>query len=64
VVRHAGEWLGPAGGRNVGEVLTTLIERDSGSFRTIEPERTPTLPTGQPSPFGLSDLLMFTVEVA
>jgi hypothetical protein len=47
--RHDGERLGPAGGRIVGEVLTTLIDRDLGSFRAAAPDWTPTLPRIRPA---------------
>jgi hypothetical protein len=63
-VRHAGERLGPVGGRIVGEVLTTLIDRDPGSYRVTDPDWTPTLPTDQPGQFGLADLLTITMEAA
>ena len=57
-VRHAGERLGPVGGRIVGEVLTTLIDQDAGSFRAV-PGWTPVLPSARPGHFGLADLLLF-----
>jgi hypothetical protein len=57
-VHHAGERLGPVGGRIVGEVLVTLIDRDPGSFRAV-PGWIPTLPAAQPGHFGLADLLIF-----
>ena len=63
-VRQAGERLGPVGGRIVGEVLTTLIDRDPGSFRVTDPDWTPTLPAAQPGRFGLADLLTVTMEGA
>ena len=59
-VRHNGQRLGPVGGRIVGEVLTTLIDRDLSSFRITAPDWTPTLPAGRPGWFGLADLLMVT----
>ena len=62
--RQAGERLGPVGGRIVGEVLTTLIERDPGSYRVAEPDWMPTLPAQQPGQFGLTEFLMVTMEVA
>lgn len=58
-IRQAGERLGPVGGRIVGEVLMTLIDRDPGSFRAAAPGWTPTLPAAQPGHFGLADLLVF-----
>jgi hypothetical protein len=57
-VRCDGERLGPVGGRIVGEVLLTLVERDPDSFLTT-PGWTPSLPTAQPGHFGLADLLIF-----
>ena len=54
--RADGERLGPAGGRIVAEVLTGLIDADRESFRSVEPERTPTLPS-RGARFGLVDLL-------
>ena len=63
-VRHAGERLGPVGGRIVGEVLTTLIDHDPGSYRVTDPDWTPTLPAQQPGRFGLADLLMVTMKDA
>jgi hypothetical protein len=62
--RHDGERLGPVGGRIVGEVLTTLIDRDLGSFRAAAPDWTPTLPTDQPGRFGLAHLLLVTTDGA
>jgi hypothetical protein len=62
--RQAGERLGPVGGRIVGEVLTTLIDRDPGSYRVADPNWTPTLPAQQPGQFGLTEFLMVTMEVA
>jgi hypothetical protein len=57
-VRHHGEQLGPVGGRIVGEVLTTLVDQDPGSFRAA-PGWTPVLPAARPGHFGLADLLVF-----
>ena len=47
--RHDGERLGPVGGRIIGEVLTTLIDWDLGSFRAAAPDWTPTLPRISPA---------------
>jgi hypothetical protein len=63
-VRQDGEQLGPIGGRIVGEVLTTLIDRDPGSFRGTDPDWTPTLPSDQSDRFGLTDLLRITTTGA
>jgi hypothetical protein len=57
--RASGERLGPMGGRIVAEVLTGLIEADPESYRSIEPDWTPTLPF-RGSRFGLADLLLPT----
>ena len=43
-VLHDGDRLGPVGGRIVGEVLVGIIDADPESFRSIDPEWTPTLP--------------------
>jgi hypothetical protein len=51
-VRHAGDRLGPVGGRIVGEVLVGIIDADPESFRSVDPGWTPTLP------FGLADILV------
>ena len=55
---RTGERLGPVGGRIVGEVLTTLIDQDAGSFRAV-PGWTPVLPAARPGHFSLADLLVF-----
>jgi len=51
-VLHAGDRLGPVGGRIVGEVLVGIIDADPESFRSVDPGWTPTLP------FGLADILV------
>jgi hypothetical protein len=55
--RANGERLGPAGGRIVTEVLTGLIDADPASYRSMEPDWTPTLPA-RGDRFGLTDLLV------
>jgi hypothetical protein len=55
--RAGGERLGPTGGRIVAEVLTGLIDADPESYRSIEPDWTPTLPF-RGDRFGLTDLLV------
>ena len=53
-----GERLGPVGARIVGEVLVGIIDSDPESFRTVEPDWTPTLPArDEQAGFGLADLL-------
>jgi len=61
-VCHDGERLGAIGGRIVGEVLVTLIDRDPGSFRAANSGWTPTIPAGDPGKFGLCDLLLFATS--
>jgi len=54
---HAGDQLGPVGGRIVGEVLVGLIDADYESFRSLDPDWTPTLPS-RAGTFGLADILV------
>jgi hypothetical protein len=54
---HAGEQLGPVGGRLVGEVLVGIIDADPASFRSVDPQWQPTLP-GRRGSFGLADILV------
>ncbi|MBV8365842.1 MAG: peroxidase [Candidatus Eremiobacteraeota bacterium] len=54
-VRHAGEHLGPVGGRIVAETLVGLIDADPTSFRSADPSWTPTLPSRKSRTFTLSD---------
>jgi hypothetical protein len=53
---HDGDQLGPVGGRIVGEVLVGIIDSDPESFRSLEPDWTPTLPSRRGA-FGLADIL-------
>ncbi len=55
-VSAGGEHLGPVGGRIVGEVIRGLIEGDSQSYLSQDPEWTPTYGTG--ATFGVTDLLL------
>jgi hypothetical protein len=57
-VLHDGDRLGPVGGRIVGEVLVGIIDADPGSFRSVAPDWTPTLPARRPGAFGLADILV------
>src|SRR3984885_15256072 len=41
---HNGDRLGPVGGRIVGEVLVGIIDAAPESFRSLDPDWTPTLP--------------------
>jgi hypothetical protein len=56
-VLQDGDRLGPVGGRIVGEVLVGIIDADPGSFRSVDPDWTPTLPARPPGAFGLADIL-------
>jgi Animal haem peroxidase len=55
--RGEGERLGPCGGRIVAEVLTGLIDADPESYRSLELDWDPTLPS-RGDRFGLADLLV------
>ena len=58
-VLHDGDRLGPVGGRIVGEVLVGIIDADPESFRSIDPEWTPTLLAARRTgAFGLADILV------
>jgi hypothetical protein len=57
-VLHAGEQLGPVGGRVVGEVLVGIIDSDPESFRSVDPEWQPTPPGRRAGSFGLADILV------
>jgi hypothetical protein len=54
-VLHAGEHLGPVGGRIVAETLVGLIDADPTSFRSADASWTPALPSQKPGTFTLSD---------
>jgi heme peroxidase len=54
---HDGDQLGPVGGRIVGEVLVGIIDGDPESFRSVEPDWLPTLPSRRGA-FGLADILV------
>jgi hypothetical protein len=56
-VVHDGERLGPVGGRIVGEVLVGIIDGDPGSFLSVDPGWSPTLPCRREGAFGLADIL-------
>jgi hypothetical protein len=56
-VLHDGDQLGPVGGRIVGEVLVGIIDGDPGSFRSIDPDWSPTLPGRRDGTFRLADIL-------
>jgi hypothetical protein len=56
-VLHDGDRLGPVGGRIVGEVLIGIIDADPESFRSVDPDWSPTLPA-RGGAFGLADVLV------
>ena len=60
---HAGQHLGPVGGRIVGETLLGLLRADPRSYLQLEPTWVPTLPTaaGDPRSFEMADLLRYAV---
>jgi hypothetical protein len=58
-VRHNGEQLGEVGGRIVAEVLISLINADSTSYRNTPDTWKPTLPSQQEGHFTIADLLRF-----
>jgi hypothetical protein len=60
--RQQGERLGPVGARLVGEVMVAILDNDPGSFRSLEPGWTPTLPSAHPEMFSLPDLLRFAAR--
>jgi hypothetical protein len=57
-VLHAGDRLGPVGGRIVGEVLVGIIDFDPASLRAVDPGWRPTLPARRAGAFGLADILV------
>ncbi len=54
-----GEHLGPVGGRIVAEVLLGLLDADPGSYRNVEPDWQPVLPSTEPGRFTIADPLVF-----
>jgi hypothetical protein len=55
--RHDGDRLGEVGGRIVGEVLVGIVDYDPLSYRSVEPDWSPTLPSADPDRYTLIDLL-------
>jgi hypothetical protein len=60
---HAGQHLGPVGGRIVGETLLGLLRADPQSYLSLQPGWTPTLDSGgkMPRDFDMADLLRYAV---
>ncbi|SLN52210.1 peroxidase family protein [Roseisalinus antarcticus] len=58
-----GDHLGPVGGRIVGGVLLSLLQRDPASYLTLEPDWRPEITPLDPTrPFALLDLLMLGAD--
>jgi hypothetical protein len=53
-----GDRLGPVASRIVAEVLVGIVDSDPESFRTLEPDWTPTMPSRDPDRFSLTDILL------
>jgi len=62
-LQSAGKHLGEIGSRIVSEVFVGLLDGDKNSFRTKQPDWTPTLPAARPGTFLMSDLLRFVNEI-
>lgn len=58
-VRYGGERLGEVGGRIVAEVLLALLDGDPTSYRNLDTEWVPTLPSAREGDFSIADLLQF-----
>jgi hypothetical protein len=58
-VMEGGRRLGPVGGDIVGEVFVGLLREDSGAYLRAQPGWRPTLPSGTPGDFRMTDLLKF-----
>jgi Animal haem peroxidase len=61
-VRQGGKRLGEVGGRIVAEVLLGLIDGDPTSYRDVEAEWRPELPSSQADRFTMTDLLRYAGE--
>jgi hypothetical protein len=63
-VLHAGEHLGPVGGRIVGETLLGLLRADQQSYLQLDPTWQPKLParSGDARSFDMADLLTYACE--
>ena len=57
-VLEEGERLGPVGALIVGEVLLGIVDGDPESFRAVDRTWRPTLPSRDPSRFGVADLVL------
>ena len=63
VVQGEGERLGEVGSRIVGEVFVGLLQGDTTSFLSIQPDWTPELPARRTDDFEMADLLRFVGEI-
>jgi hypothetical protein len=59
-VLHAGEQLGPVGGRIVAETFMTILKRDATSFLNVSGGFTPSLPSASTGDFTFADLVNFS----
>lgn len=59
-VLHAGEQLGPVGGRIVAETFITMLRRDATSFLNVSGGFTPSLPSAGVGDFTFADLINFS----
>ena len=57
---HAGERLGPVGGRIVAETFVRILKRDATSFLNLKDGFTPSLPSATPGDFTFADLVNFS----
>lgn len=62
-IQNQGKRLGQVGSRIVAEVFVGLLEADSSSFLTRNPNWKPTLPAQTPGTFTMADLLNFVGDV-
>jgi hypothetical protein len=59
MVLHAGEQLGPVGGRIVAETFVKILKRDATSFLNVSGGFTPSLPSATAGDFTFADLVNF-----
>ena len=59
-VLHAGEQLGPVGGRIVAETFIRILKRDATSFLNVSGGFTPSLPSASAGDFTFADLVNFS----
>ena len=59
-VLHAGEQLGPVGGRIVAETFIKILKRDATSFLNVSGGFTPSLPSASAGDFTFADLVNFS----